>query len=160
MWNKGYTLPLLMGVQAYTAILEINMAVSQKTEDWSTSGSSNTTPKYIPKGGSFLPEGQWLSHGHCYFIHNSPKLEKKKNLDVLQHNNGQRKCGICPNIRWSTGNPMEERKEGSEELEGSGTYHKNMPTNSTFWDSWGVRDQRGIWPRSSAYMWWVSTLVF
>jgi len=49
MWNKRKTPPLLVGMQSCTASLEINMAVSQKMEDRSTSRLFlSICPKDIP----------------------------------------------------------------------------------------------------------------
>ena len=56
MWSRGTTLPLLMGVQTCTVTAEINMVVSQKTENQSTSRPSYTTLGHIPKGCTFIPE--------------------------------------------------------------------------------------------------------
>ena len=48
MWSKGNTPPLLVRVQTCTATLEINMVVSQKIWNSSTSKSNYTTPKDTP----------------------------------------------------------------------------------------------------------------
>ena len=58
-------------VQICTTTLEINLAVSQKTENSSTSRPSYTSPGHIPKDAP-------TSHKddiHSSFIHNSQKLE-------------------------------------------------------------------------------------
>lgn len=49
MWNKGNSLPLLKGVQTSTTTWKINLVVSQRTENNSTSRPSNdTTPRWQP----------------------------------------------------------------------------------------------------------------
>jgi hypothetical protein len=49
MWSKGSSPSLLIGVQACTATLEINLVVSQKTGNSSTSRPSYTSSEHIPK---------------------------------------------------------------------------------------------------------------
>jgi hypothetical protein len=49
MWRKRNTPSLLVGLQACTTTLEINLAVSQKIGHSSTRRSSNTTPGHIPE---------------------------------------------------------------------------------------------------------------
>jgi hypothetical protein len=44
MWRKRNTPPLLVGLQADTTTLEINLVVPQKIEHSSTGRFSNTTP--------------------------------------------------------------------------------------------------------------------
>ena len=51
----GKILPLLVGVQTCVTTLEINMAVSQKFGNSSTSRRSYTTPRHTPKGHCLLP---------------------------------------------------------------------------------------------------------
>ena len=54
MWSKGNTPPLLVGVQTCTDTLEINMAVSQKTGNQTTSKPSYTTLGHISKGCTII----------------------------------------------------------------------------------------------------------
>ena len=75
LWSKGNTPPLLVGVQTCTTTLEINLAVSQKTGNSSTSRPSYTTPGHIPKRCPTIPQGHLLNYVHSSFIHNSQKLE-------------------------------------------------------------------------------------
>jgi hypothetical protein len=49
MWRKRNTSPLLVGLQACTTTLEINLAVSQKTGHSTTGRSSNPSPGHIPE---------------------------------------------------------------------------------------------------------------
>ena len=67
MWSKGNTPPVL--VEVYT--LEINMVVSQKIENSST---SSYTWLYTQKS-STIPQGHLLNYVHSSFICNSQKLE-------------------------------------------------------------------------------------
>ena len=59
MWNKGNIPPLMVGVQTYSATLEINVSVSQKIGNQSTSVPSNIILRHIPKGCTLIPQG------HC-----------------------------------------------------------------------------------------------
>lgn len=52
LWIKGNTPPLVMGMQTYTATMEINTVVHHKTGDQPTSRSSYST---------ILPQGTCLS---------------------------------------------------------------------------------------------------
>ena len=47
MWSKGDTPLSLVGVQICTTTIEINMAVSQKIRNWSTSRSGYTTHSWV-----------------------------------------------------------------------------------------------------------------
>ena len=47
MWSKGNTPPLLVEGQTYTSTVEINLVVSQKTGNSSTSRPSYATPGHI-----------------------------------------------------------------------------------------------------------------
>ena len=49
MWNKGNTHPLLVRMQTCGTTLEINVVVSQKIGNQTTSEYSNTTLGNIPK---------------------------------------------------------------------------------------------------------------
>jgi hypothetical protein len=49
MWRKRNTPPLLVGLQACTTTLEINLAVPQKTGHSITGTYSNTSPGHIPR---------------------------------------------------------------------------------------------------------------
>ena len=53
--------------------LEVNMVVSQKVGNWSTSRPSYTTLGHIPKACFILPQGHLLNYVLCGFIHNSPQ---------------------------------------------------------------------------------------
>jgi hypothetical protein len=69
------TPPLLVGLQTDATTLEINLAFSQKIGNSFTSRPSYTTPGYIPKTYSTIPQGHLLSYVHSNFICNSQKLE-------------------------------------------------------------------------------------
>jgi hypothetical protein len=76
MWSKANTPPLLVGVQLCISTLEINLTVSLK------SGNSSTSrPNYIYHSWAYTqrcsttPQGHLLSYVHSSFIHNSQKLE-------------------------------------------------------------------------------------
>lgn len=73
IWNKGNSPPLLMGVQTFSATLEINVVVSQKTGN--TSRPNYTTSGNIPKRCSAIPQGHLLNHAHSSFICDSQRLE-------------------------------------------------------------------------------------
>jgi hypothetical protein len=63
-----------------SANLGINLAISQKIGNRSTSRPSNTTLGHMSKGVA-IPQGHLLNYVHRSFIHNGQKLE---NLDVPQ----------------------------------------------------------------------------
>ena len=50
MWSERNTPPLLVGVQTYTATLEVSVAVPQKTGNQPTSRPRYTTLGHIHKG--------------------------------------------------------------------------------------------------------------
>ena len=75
MWSKGNTPPLLVGVQTCTVALEINMVVSLKIGNQSTSRPSNTTFGYMPKGYILTSQGHLHNYVHSSIIHNSQNLE-------------------------------------------------------------------------------------
>jgi hypothetical protein len=81
MRSKGNTSTLLVGVQTCTTTLEINLAVSLRIGNSSTSRLSYTTPWYIPKGCSTIPQGHLLNYVHSGIICNS---QKRNNLDIPQ----------------------------------------------------------------------------
>jgi hypothetical protein len=75
MWSKWNTPPLLVGMQTYTTILEINLAVSKKVEDSSTSISSYTTPRHVhPKDAPSSCKDTY-SYVHSSLICNIQNLE-------------------------------------------------------------------------------------
>jgi hypothetical protein len=55
LWSKENTLLLLVGVDTWINTLEINLAVSQKTGNCSTSKHSCTTTGHIPKRCPIYP---------------------------------------------------------------------------------------------------------
>lgn len=77
MWNEGNIPPLWMGVESYTAAMEVSMGFPQKIGNRSTSKSSYSTlghilsVLYISKCPSVLPQGHIAQH----FIHNSKTLQ-------------------------------------------------------------------------------------
>ena len=75
VWSKGNTPSLLVKVQTCVAIVEINMVVSQKTGNQSTSRPSYTIPGHIPKGSANLSQGHLLNYVLRSFICNSQKLK-------------------------------------------------------------------------------------
>jgi hypothetical protein len=48
--------PLLLGVQTFATTLEINLVISQKVANRSTSRTSYTTPGHIPKRFPSIPQ--------------------------------------------------------------------------------------------------------
>ncbi|ERE78110.1 TF subfamily L1MD-TF18 [Cricetulus griseus] len=75
MWRKGNTSPLLVGVPTCTATLEISMATPQENGNESTTRSSNSTPRHIPKRSTFIQQGHLFNDVHSSTICNSQKLE-------------------------------------------------------------------------------------
>ena len=73
MWFKGKL--LLVGVQASTAPMEMNIAVSQKDRNQSSKRPNHTILGHIPIGCSILPQGHLLNYIHHGFTHNIHKLE-------------------------------------------------------------------------------------
>ena len=71
MWSKGNTPPLLVEVQTCTGTLELSVSVSQKTKNQTTTKSSYTALRQIPKGCSITPQGHILSYVHSSYIYNS-----------------------------------------------------------------------------------------
>jgi hypothetical protein len=71
-----------MGVQTFTTMLEINMVVSQKIENSSTSRPSYMTHRHRPKRCFTIPQKHLPKYVHSSFIRNNP--ETGNNLDVPQ----------------------------------------------------------------------------
>ena len=63
--EQGEQASIAGGMQTYTATMEINMAVTQKVGNQSTSRSRVVTLGHIPKGYFILPQRCLLSHDHC-----------------------------------------------------------------------------------------------
>jgi hypothetical protein len=82
IWSKGKTPPLLKGVETYTITTEINMVVSQKIENYSTSRSSYITPGHI-KRCSTIPQGLLFN----YFLV-ALFITVRNKLDVPQSKDG------------------------------------------------------------------------
>jgi hypothetical protein len=59
----------------FTTTLKINLNISQKIGNISTSRHSYTTPGHIPTRCSTIPQGYSLNYVHSSFICNSQKLE-------------------------------------------------------------------------------------
>jgi hypothetical protein len=74
MRNKGNTPTLLVGVQTCTTTLELNLVVFQKIDSSSTLRPRYTTPEYIPKRFTTIPQGHLFNYVDSSFIHNSQKL--------------------------------------------------------------------------------------
>lgn len=72
--SKGNTLPLLVGVKTCTTF-EINLVISQKTKNTSTSRSSYTIACHIPKRCPTLSQGHLVNYVHSCFIRNSQQVE-------------------------------------------------------------------------------------
>jgi hypothetical protein len=66
---------MVMRIQTYTTTQEINLPVSEKTGNSSTSRPSYITPEHILKRCSTIPQGHVLCYVHSSFIYNSQKLE-------------------------------------------------------------------------------------
>ena len=76
MWGKRYSLSLLVGVKTCTVTtLEIDMVVSQKIGNSSTSRTSDTTLGRIPNECSIILQGLLLNGVHNSIICNSQNLE-------------------------------------------------------------------------------------
>ena len=73
--ESGNTHSLLLGVLTCTSIMETSVAVLQEDGNWSTSRSSYTTLRHIPKGCFILLQRHLLNHVHCWSVHNRQKLE-------------------------------------------------------------------------------------
>ena len=72
MWSTRNTPPLLVGVQTYTATMEISVAVPQNGT-LSTSRPRYITLGHIPKGHFILHPGHLFNYVNCYSVHNSKK---------------------------------------------------------------------------------------
>ena len=68
MWGKGNAPPLLVGMQTFTAPLEIHVVISHKIMKQETSRPSNTTCRWVP-------QGHMLDYVHNSIISNSQNLE-------------------------------------------------------------------------------------
>ena len=73
--KKGYTHPLLVGMQTCAATLEISVAVSQETESQPTSGSSNSTLRNTPKRCPIIPQKHLFNYVHSSTVCNRQNLE-------------------------------------------------------------------------------------
>ena len=69
MWSQGNSPSLLVGLQTCTATSDINKAISQKMENQSTSGPSDTQRKHSHTTGHLL------NNVHSSIICNSHNLE-------------------------------------------------------------------------------------
>jgi hypothetical protein len=69
--ERGALPPLMVRVQSCPTTLEINLVVSQKIQNSSTSRPSYTTPGHVPKRCSTIPQGGLLNYVHSSFIHKS-----------------------------------------------------------------------------------------
>ena len=84
IWRKRSTPSLQVG----TTILEINLAIPQKTGNSSTRRPIYTTPEHIPKRYSTKVQGHLLHDVHRSLIDNIQKV--KTILAFPQWNNGHR----------------------------------------------------------------------
>ena len=75
MWRKRNTPPLLVGMQADSKTLGINLVVPQKFGNSSTLRSSYTILEHIPKKCPTIPQGNELHYVHSSLVCNSQKLE-------------------------------------------------------------------------------------
>jgi hypothetical protein len=75
LWRKGNTPSLMVGVQTCITTLEINLVVSQKTGNSSTSKLSSTTPGHVPNRLSNIPQEHFFNYVYSSFIHNSQRSE-------------------------------------------------------------------------------------
>jgi hypothetical protein len=64
-----------VGAPTYPTTLEINLVLSQKIGNKSTSRPSYTIPGCIPKRSSNMPQEELLNYIHSSFIQKSPKLK-------------------------------------------------------------------------------------
>lgn len=71
MLSKENTHALLVGIQTFTDTMEINAVVPQENKDCSTSISSYTALKYIPKEYVILLQRYLLKLVHCFTLNNS-----------------------------------------------------------------------------------------
>lgn len=67
--EQGKQSPIAVGVQTCENIMEMNMAVTQKIWNRSTSKPSYTNSGHIHKGRSILTQKHLLSFIHSSFIH-------------------------------------------------------------------------------------------
>ena len=75
LWGKGNTSALLVGMQAGTDSLDVNVTISQKTRKEPFSRPSNTTFGYISKGYSIVPQGHVLNYVHSSSVCHNQNLE-------------------------------------------------------------------------------------
>jgi hypothetical protein len=75
MWRKKTTPPLVVGLQAGTTTLEMNLEVPQKIGNGSTLRHSYTTLGNISKICSIMPQGNMFHYVHRGLICDSQKLE-------------------------------------------------------------------------------------
>lgn len=80
MCIKANTHPLLVGVQTWTAIVEICLEVPQKFEDQSITKSSYITLGYKSKGHFSLQKRHLSNHVYYCPICNNQKLETTLSL--------------------------------------------------------------------------------
>ena len=74
-WNKGNMSLLLMEEQTSTVTMKINIMVLQTVGNCFVSRSRYTYLEHTPRILSILPQGHFLNHVYCGFIHKSWKLE-------------------------------------------------------------------------------------
>ena len=94
MWRKRNTPPLLEGLQTGTTTLEINLEVSQKIGNRSTSRPSYAAPGYPKDAPPYNKDTCATMFIAALFV------LAKNNSDVPQLKNGYRKCGSF--IPWNT----------------------------------------------------------
>ena len=73
MWGKGDTPALLVEVQTGTALLDINMAISQKIRKQPSLRPRNSIFGYILKERSIVPEGYVLNYNGIICHSQNPK---------------------------------------------------------------------------------------
>jgi hypothetical protein len=103
MWRKRNTPPLLVGLQAGTTSLEINLAVPQKIHI-STLDIVLLIDPTVPFLGIYPEDASTCNKHTCSTMFISALFiiarSWKKNLDVPQQRDGYRKCDTF--TQWST----------------------------------------------------------
>ena len=83
IWSKRSNPLLLMGMKTCIVSSEINMVVSRKIENQSTSRSICITPDHILKESFILPQEHWFHYIHSSFTHSNQNLPGNKLLCFL-----------------------------------------------------------------------------
>jgi hypothetical protein len=78
MWRKRKTPPLLVGLQAGTTTLEINLEIRHKIGNKSTRRPNNTPLGNTPKRCATIPQGHVFYYVYSGLVCDSQKLERNQ----------------------------------------------------------------------------------